>query len=69
MRNQGVVRLVRVKDRFAQPAAGWRDCMVNFYVAADQARHVCEVQVAHSKMLTLRAGLDGCALHYSYLTP
>ena len=37
--------------------------MVNFYIAADQARHVCEVQVAHSKMLTLRAGLDGHAVY------
>ena len=63
LHNQGVIRLVRVKDRIAQPAAGWRDCMVNFYIAADPARHVCEVQVAHAKMLTARAGLDGHAVY------
>ena len=32
LHKQGVIRLVRVKDRIAQPAAGWRDCMVNFYI-------------------------------------
>ena len=32
---------MRVKDRIAMPAAGWRDVMVNFYIAADQARKLC----------------------------
>ena len=40
LHNQGVIRLVRVKDRIAMPAAGWRDVMVNFYIAADQARNL-----------------------------
>lgn len=55
--------VVRVKDRIESPAAGWRDVMINFYLTADPNRHVCEVQVAHLKMLTARAGLDGHAVY------
>ena len=44
----GVVRVVRVKDRFANPSAGgWRDVMINLVVCggtAPSVRHVCEVR-------------------------
>ena len=33
--------------------------MINFYVADDPRRHVCEVQVAHHTMLVARKGLPG----------
>ena len=58
-----VICVVRVKDRIRAPAAGWRDVMLNFYFVADPNRHVCEVQVAHLKMLTARVGLDGHAVY------
>ena len=32
-------------------------------MADDPQHHVCEVQVAHKKMLTARAGLDGHAVY------
>ena len=56
----GTIVVVRIKDRFASPAAGgWRDCMVNFFVAADPQRHVVELQVAHETLLVARKGLPG----------
>ena len=64
-----VVRIVRVKNRFATPSAGgWRDLMINFVIEAPgddddegdvRKQHVCEVQVAHEMMLTARKGLPG----------
>ena len=46
LHEQGVIVVVRAKDRIATPAAGWRDMMINFYIQADARRHVCEVQVS-----------------------
>ena len=60
----GALRVVRIKDRFAQPSAGgWRDLMVNFVLVGDATRHVCEVQVVHEMMLTARKGLPGHAIY------
>ena len=60
----GALRVVRIKDRFAQPSAGgWRDLMVNFVIVGDPTRHVCEVQVVHEMMLTARKGLPGHAIY------
>ena len=59
---EGLVEVLRIKDRFAQPSGGgWRDLMVNLVVLGDEGavRHVCEVQVAHEMMLTARKGLPG----------
>ena len=55
------VVIVRVKDRFVEKASpgGWRDLMINFYMANDQQRFVCEVQVVLEKMLVARKGLGG----------
>ena len=57
--------VVRVKDRFvANPtSSGWRDLMINFFFVDDPNRHVCEVQVVHSKMLVARQGLPGHAIY------
>jgi len=57
--------LVRVKDRFVeQPShGGWRDLMINFYLADDPRQHICEVQVVLEKMLVARKGLGG---HHGY---
>lgn len=64
LHENGTLVIVRVKDRIAQPAAGWRDVLCNFYLSADPQRHVCEVQVAHTKMLTARVGLDGHKVYH-----
>jgi len=50
---------VRIKERFfKQPSpGGWRDVMVCFFVKTDPNKHVCELQLAHSQMLTARKGL------------
>jgi len=60
----GALKVVRIKDRFAQPSAGgWRDLMVNLVIVGDPTRHVCEVQVVHEMMLTARKGLPGHAIY------
>ena len=60
LENQQIV-IVRIKDRFVEKPSpgGWRDLMINFYFIADPHRHVCEVQVVHSRMLVARQGLPG----------
>ena len=59
------VVIVRIKDRFVEKpsAGGWRDLMINFYMADDPNRHVCEVQIVLEKMLVARKGLGG---HHGY---
>ena len=58
------IEVVRVKDRFRFPSGGgWRDVMINYIVKADKAKHVCEVQLVHAKLLTARKGLDGHAIY------
>jgi len=42
---------------------GWRDLMINFYFTSDPHRHVCEIQVVHSRMLVARKGLPGHAIY------
>ena len=54
------VTVCRVKDRFTKPSsAGWADLMLNFYLNDDPARHVCEVQIIHFKMLSQRTTQEG----------
>ena len=59
------IELVRVKERFfAEPSpGGWRDCMLCFVIKADDARHVCELQISHGQLLTARKGLPGHAVY------
>jgi hypothetical protein len=50
----------RVKDRANTPTRqGWMDVMVNVIVVSDEHKHVCEIQIVHSKMLLARSGLGG----------
>ena len=53
--------IVRIKDRFlTKPSqGGWRDLLINFYMADDPNCHICEVQVVLAKMLVARKGLGG----------
>lgn len=52
--------IVRVKDRFADPApGGWRDLLVNLYLKDDPLQHICEIQLCHRTMLKARSGLPG----------
>ena len=55
------IEIVRFKDRFAEPSAGWRDAMVNYRVKG--SHHVCEVQICHQQLLVCRKQLGG---HESY---
>ena len=49
------VRVLRVKDRMANPTkGGWADAMINFCFVDDDQAHACEVQFAHERMLTDR---------------
>mmetsp|Transcript_35615 Transcript_35615/g.107161 ORF Transcript_35615/g.107161 Transcript_35615/m.107161 type:complete len:428 (-) Transcript_35615:303-1586(-) len=47
--------ILRIKDRFNEPnASGYADTMINFYFADDVNRHVCEIQLIHSQLMTIR---------------
>tara|TARA_B110001452_G_C15149794_1_gene400175 strand:+ start:565 stop:825 length:261 start_codon:yes stop_codon:yes gene_type:complete len=55
---------VRIKNRWEKPSdGGWRDCMINYVVKTDQKRHVCELQVAHDKMLNCREGMHAHGIY------
>jgi hypothetical protein len=46
---------VRIKDRFRFPTdGGWADTLINFYFADDPSLHVCEIQLVHQQMMTVR---------------
>jgi len=60
----GDIILSRCKMRFKEPSSGgWRDALVNFHFTDDPAEHVCELQVMHSKMMTIRADMGA---HHDY---
>jgi len=62
--DQGTIVLRRSKNRFANPSAGgWMDCLINFSLPGNQC--VCEVQIVHQQLLTVRAELGA---HSSYGT-
>lgn len=47
--------IVRIKDRFNNPNdSGYADTMVNFYFASDPNKHICEVQLMHTQLTTIR---------------
>lgn len=61
---RGEIRLLRIKMRFHEPSdGGWRDALVNFVFADDPREHVCELQVIHEKMMTIRADMGA---HHGY---
>lgn len=59
------IEMVRIKERFVRSPSpgGWRDCLVNFYLKDDAARHVVEVQIVHCEMIVARKNLSGHAIY------
>eukprot|EP00966_Prymnesium_polylepis_P196447 4552432-Prymnesium_polylepis.1 len=51
------IEIVRIKDRFTTPSGGWTDVMINYRVKG--TTHVCEVQIAHAKMILHRKAMGG----------
>jgi hypothetical protein len=50
--------ITRAKDRFGKPTSGgWADIMLNFHFENDEGVHVCEVQLVHSQMFTMRKNM------------
>jgi hypothetical protein len=48
--------IVGVKNRFAEAgvAGEWRDVMVKFYFDSDPDKHVCEIQIMHTRLAKVR---------------
>ena len=65
MEAEGLIRIVRFKNRFKNPtAAGWADAMLNYVClsgGAAAAGHVCELQLVHATMLKARKEFGGHA--------
>ena len=57
LRKLDKIELLRFKDRFNYPSAGYRDAMINYRIKG--RRHVCELQIGVHLMLVARRGLDG----------
>mmetsp|Transcript_64123 Transcript_64123/g.119225 ORF Transcript_64123/g.119225 Transcript_64123/m.119225 type:complete len:776 (-) Transcript_64123:71-2398(-) len=58
------ITLLRMKMRFDKPSdGGWRDALVNFTFQSDESQHVCELQVMHVKMMTIRSDMGA---HHDY---
>jgi hypothetical protein len=50
--------ITRAKDRFGKPTSGgWADIMLNFHFEDDEGVHICEVQLVHSQMFTMRKNM------------
>ena len=52
------IKLVRCKDRFTTPTSGgWADIMINFSFVGpeDGLEHVCEVQMVHEQLVSIRS--------------
>ena len=37
--------------------------MINFYLNSDSNKHICELQLVHTQMMTARKGLPGHAVY------
>lgn len=49
------IQIVRIKNRFFEPTpGGWADTMINFFFTEDANQHICEIQLVHSQMMTVR---------------
>ena len=43
-----VIVVRRIKHRWEEASeGGWRDIMINFHLASDPRKHVCELQLVH----------------------
>ena len=61
------IKVLRFKDRIAEPAGGWRDAMINFTLPnCSDPDHICEVQIVHKKMAMCRRK-DGLGGHDDYV--
>jgi hypothetical protein len=50
--------ITRSKGRFRCPTSGgWADIMVNFYFADDPSQHICELQLVHTQLFTVRKNM------------
>ena len=65
MVRDNLIVVVRIKCRFVTKPSdgGWRDVLVNFYVASDPLKHIGELQVSHSQMANARKGLPGHVIY------
>lgn len=52
--------IVWLKDRWTEPTnGGWADTLVNFYFADDETKTICEVQLPHLDMMSIRERQNG----------
>ena len=57
----------RCKNRFGKPTSGgWADIMFNFYFEDDETRHICELQLVHSQMYTVRKEMGAHKTHSTF---
>jgi hypothetical protein len=64
LRSSRAINIVRVKNRMKHPNnSGWADCLVNFTFRDDDTKHVCEVQLVHTKLFLVRKNMGA---HESY---
>eukprot|EP00039_Didymoeca_costata_P005256 m.79992 g.79992 ORF g.79992 m.79992 type:complete len:1068 (+) comp12735_c0_seq1:196-3399(+) len=65
--NKASIVIVRIKDRFGKSSAdGWADTVVQFYFQDDENRHICEFQLLHSRMVTVRTNQNASAAFNRY---
>merc|ERR1711934_1098313 len=58
------IDVLRVKNRFAEPTSGgWADFMISFRFRSDPNQHVCELQLCHKDMMTVRKQMGA---HHEY---
>jgi hypothetical protein len=58
------IDILRVKNRFDNPTSGgWADFMISFRFADDPNGHICEVQLIHDKLMTVRKQMGA---HHEY---
>jgi hypothetical protein len=50
------IHIVDVKNRWNVPTdGGWCDALITFYFHADANKHICEMQVVHEDMMSIRS--------------
>jgi hypothetical protein len=54
----------RSKGRFGTPTSGgWADIMINFYFKDDDDQHICELQLVHTQLYTVRKNMGAHATY------
>jgi len=52
------IDILRVKNRFAKPTGGgWADLLVSFTFCSDPNKHICELQLCHKALMTVRKNM------------